>query len=106
MSIKLSFAHLVGVILGLSFIAGFGVFILLYATTDRGTTSAIRSESATIMTAETTRCIRYGSYASISTLRRERLLSFAPVYNSVVYLPGKGCGTIVIGSPAYQAPAG
>jgi hypothetical protein len=24
----------------------------------------------------------------------------------VVYLPGKHCGTIVIGSPAYQSPVG
>ena len=59
------------------------------------------------MTAEKTRCLRYGTYASITTLQaREGLLTFKPVYNSVVYVPGKGCGTIIVGSPAYQSPAG
>jgi hypothetical protein len=103
---KLSFARLLGVVLALSFIAGFAVFVLTDATTNKGTTGAIGAESARIMTAEKTRCTRYGSYASIAALRREGLLSFKPIYNSVVYVPGKGCGTIVIGSPAYQSPAG
>jgi hypothetical protein len=103
---KLSFAHLLGAVLTVSFIVGFAAFVLSGATTNKGTTGAIRAENATIMTAESTRCTRYGTYASISTLRKEGLLSFKPVYNSVVYLPGKGCGTIVIGSPAYQSPAG
>ncbi|MGD0054575.1 MAG: hypothetical protein ABSC34_03955 [Acidimicrobiales bacterium] len=58
------------------------------------------------MKAERARCQRYGTYASISTLRRERFLTFTPVYNSAVYLPGPHCGTIVIGSPAYQSTAG
>ena len=104
--VKLSFAQLLGAILALSFILGFAAFVLSGATTNKGTTGAIGAESATIMSAEKTRCIRYGSYASISTLRREKLLAFAPVYDSVVYLPGKNCGTIIIGSPAYQSPAG
>lgn len=103
---KISFAHLLGAVLALSFIVGFAVFVLSGATTNKGTTGAIGSESAAIMNAEKTRCIRYGTYASISTLRRERLLAFKPVYNSVVYVPGKHCGTIIIGSPAYQSPAG
>jgi hypothetical protein len=103
---RLSFAHLLGAVVAVSFIAGFAVFVLAGATTNKGTSGAIRAESATIMTAEKTRCIRYGTYASLSTLRRERLLSFRPVYNSVVYVPGKGCGTIIVGSPAYQSPAG
>jgi hypothetical protein len=103
---KLSFAHLLGIVLAISFIAGFAVFVLDGATTNKGTTGAIASENAMILTAEKTRCIRYGTYASISTLRREGLLTFKPVYNSVVYLPGKHCGTIIIGSPAYQLPAG
>ncbi|MGO8863676.1 MAG: hypothetical protein ACLQRH_23365 [Acidimicrobiales bacterium] len=103
---KLSFAHLIGAVLALSFIVGFAVFVLSGATTNKGTTGAIRAESATIMSAEKTSCIRFGTYASISTLRSEGLLTFKPVYNSVVYLPGKHCGTIVIGSPAYQSPAG
>jgi hypothetical protein len=102
---KLSFAHVVAGVLALSFILGFTVFVLS-ATTNRGTTGAIGAERATIMTAEKTRCLRYGTYASIATLQRERLLTFKPVYNSVVYVPGKGCGTIVVGSPAYQSPAG
>jgi hypothetical protein len=103
---KLSLVHLLAVVVVLSFILGFAAFVLSGATTNRGTTGAIKAESAMIMIAEKTRCIRYGTYATISTLQREGLLSFKPVYNSVVYLPGKGCGTIVIGSPAYQSPAG
>jgi hypothetical protein len=103
---KLSFAHLLGAVLALSFIVGFAVFVLAGATTNKGTTGAIGAESASIMSAEKTSCVKYGTYASISTLRREGLLTFKPVYNSVVYVPGKHCGTIVIGSPAYQSPAG
>jgi hypothetical protein len=102
---RLSFAHLVVAVLALSFILGFTVFVLS-ATTDKGTTGAIGAERAAIMTAEKTRCLRYGRYASIATLQREGLLTFKPVYNSVVFVPGKGCGTIVVGSPAYQSPAG
>jgi hypothetical protein len=106
MSKKLSFGHLLGAALALSFVIGFAVYLLSGATTNKGTTGAIGSESATIMRAEKTSCSKYGKYASISTLRNEGLLGLKPVYNSVVYLPGKGCGTIVIGSPAYQSPAG
>jgi hypothetical protein len=102
---KLSFAHLVGAVLALSFILGFAVFVLS-ATTDKGTTGAIGSERTTIMTAEKTRCLRYGAYASIATLQREGLLTFKPVYNSIVTIPGKGCGTLIVGSPSYQLPAG
>jgi len=103
---KLSFARLLGVALALSFIMGFAVHVLSGATTNKGTPRSIRAESATIMRAEKGSCSRYGKYASISTLRKDGLLAFKPVYNSVVYLPGPGCGTIVIGSPAYQSPAG
>jgi hypothetical protein len=103
---KLSFVRLLAAVLALSFIVGFAVFVLLGATTNKGTTGAIGAERATIMTAEKTSCIRYGTYASIATLRREGLLTFKPAYNSVVFVPGKHCGTIVIGSPAYQSPAG
>jgi hypothetical protein len=103
---KLSFTHLLCAVLAVSFIAGFAVFVLSGATTNRGTTGAIGQENAAIMTAEKTHCLRYGTYASIATLRRERLLTFNPVYNSVVYLPGMNCGTIVVGSPSYQSSAG
>ena len=106
MSHKLSFGHLLGFLLVLSFITGFAVYVLAGATTNKGTTGAIASESAIIMRAEKASCSKYGKYASISTLRSEGLLAFKPVYNSAVYLPGKGCGAIVIGSPAYQSPAG
>jgi hypothetical protein len=102
---KLSFAHLVAAVLVLSFVLGFAVFVLS-ATTNKGTTGAIGAERATIMTAEKTRCLRYGTYASIATLQREGLLTFRPVYNSVVTIPGKGCGTLIVGSPSYQSPAG
>jgi hypothetical protein len=103
---RLSFAHLLAAILVISFIAGFAVFVLSGATTNKGTTGAIGAERATIMTAEKTRCFRYGTYASIATLRREGLLTFKPEYNSVVFVPGKHCGTIVVGSPDYQSQAG
>ena len=106
MAQRLSFGRLLGAVLALSFIMGFAVYVLSGATTDKGTTGAIGSESAAIMKAERASCSKYGKYASISTLRDEGLLASQPVYNSVVYLPGKGCGTIVIGSPAYQSPAG
>jgi len=92
-------------ILVLSFIVGFAVFVLSGATTNRGTTGAIRVERAQIMTAEKARCRKYGTYASLAALRHEGYLTFTPVYNSVVYLPGSNCGTIIIGSPAYQSTA-
>ena len=100
---KLSFSRLIGVALALSFIAGFAAFVLSGATTNEGTTSAIAAENATIMSAERASCATFGTYASISALRSEGLLTFKPVYNSVVYVPGKHCGTIVVGSPAYQS---
>ena len=103
---KLSFAHLLGAVLALSFIVGFAVFVLSGATTNKGTTGAIGSESATIMSAEKASCAQYGTYTSIATLEKEGLLTFKPTYNSVVYIPGKHCGTIVVGSPAYQSTAG
>jgi len=103
---KLTLFQLAGTVLVLSFIAGFAVFLLTGATTNKGTTSAIASENAVIMNAEKTSCRTFGSYATIPTLRREGLLTFKPTYNSVVYLPGKHCGTIVVGSPAYQSSAG
>ena len=101
-----SFSRLFAAVLILSFIIGFAVFIATGATTNKGTTGAIASENAVIMSAEKTSCQKFGTYATIPTLRREGLLTFKPTYNSVVYLPGKHCGTIVIGSPAYQSPAG
>ncbi|MGP0030366.1 MAG: hypothetical protein ACLPVF_07655 [Acidimicrobiales bacterium] len=103
---KLSFTSILGTVLVLSFIVGFAVFVLSGATTNKGTTGAIGTEYATIMTAEKTQCLRYGTYASIATLRREGLLTLKPAYNSVVFVPGKNCGTIIVGSPSYQSPAG
>jgi hypothetical protein len=100
---KVSFAYLLAALLALSFIVGFAVFVMSGATTNSGTTGAISAESARIMSSEKSRCARYGTYSSISTLRSEGLLTFKPVYNSVVYVPGKHCGTIIIGSPAYQS---
>jgi hypothetical protein len=103
---KISFTHLLGAVLAISFIIGFSVYVLSGATTNKGTTAAIGSENALIMKAEKASCSKYGAYASISELRKEGLLTFKPLYNSVVYLPGSGCGTIIVGSPAYQSPAG
>jgi hypothetical protein len=100
---KPSFVHLLIAVLVLSFIVGFAVFVLSGATTNKGTTGAIRVERALIMDAERTRCHRFGMYTSIGTLRREGLLTFKPVYNSVVYIPGAHCGTIIVGSASYQS---
>ena len=85
---------------------GFAVYVLAGATTDRGTTAAIGAENARIRAAERASCSRFGSYGTVAALRREGLLTFLPTYNSVVYVPGPGCGTIVVGSPDYQAPVG
>lgn len=103
---RLSFTALLGIVLALSLALGFAAFVWSGATTNEGTTGAIRAEGARIMSAEKTRCRRYGTYASIATLRKEGLLTFQPIYNSVVYVPGAHCGTIVIGSPAYQSSTG
>lgn len=103
---KLSLLRLLGAVLALSFITGFAVFLLTGATTNKGTTGAIASEYSIIMNAEKASCHAFGTYATISTLQREGLLTFKPTYNSAVFIPGKHCGTIVIGSPAYQSPAG
>jgi hypothetical protein len=105
MSRRLSFGQLLVGLLVISFVVGFAVYVMAGATTDKGTTKAIASENASIMKAEKARCSKYGSYASVATLRQEGFLSFEPAYNSVVYLPGSGCGTIIVGSPAYQSPA-
>lgn len=105
MSGRFSFGQLLVAVLALSFILGFAAFVFSGATTDKGTTTAIQAENAKIMGAERTSCHKFGTYASISTLLKEGLLTFKPVYNSVVYVPGNACGTIVIGSPAYQSPA-
>ena len=67
---KLSFAHVLACRPGgflhrrVRSLCAFG------ATTNKGTTGAIGAERATIMTAEKTRCLRYGTYASIATLRQ------------------------------------
>ncbi len=103
---RLSFRHLLAAVFVLAFVAGFAAFVLSEATTDRGTTGAISAEYAKIVAAEKASCARDGTYGSIATLRRERLLGFQPAYNSVVYLPGKGCGSFVVGSAAYQSSAG
>lgn len=99
-------ATLLIVALVFSFVAGFAAFVASGATTNKGTTGAIASEYAAIMGAEKASCHETGSYATIGTLRREGFLTFKPVYNSVVYIPGAHCGTIVVGSPQYQVPAG
>ena len=102
---KFSFVHLVAGILVLAFIAGIALFVVWGGTTSRGTTGAIAAEYREIVAAENKSCDRYGRYSRVARLRSEGLLSFRPVYNSVVYLPGKGCGTIVVGSSAYQPSA-
>jgi hypothetical protein len=102
---KPAFVQLLCVLLALSFIVGFAIFVLSGATTNKGTTGAISSEYAVILSAEKTSCHTFGTYATIPTLRREGLLTFKPTYNSVVFVPGKHCGTFVIGSSSYESPA-
>jgi hypothetical protein len=102
---KISFAHLVGAVVVLTVILGVVLFVLLGATTNTGTTGAIQAEYSKIVRAEKTSCTEHGRYASLATLQQEGLLTFKPIYNSVVYLPGQGCGSIVVGSSAYQSAA-
>lgn len=102
---KPSFAQVLGLALVLSFVIGFAIFLLSGATTNKGTPNSIGAERALIKIAEKERCSKYGTYAPVAILRKEGLLTFKPVYNSVVYIPGAHCGTIVIGSSAYQSPA-
>ena len=103
---KLPFRALVGLVLVIAVIAGVVGFAVSGATTNRGTTGAISVENAKIMAAEKTSCSKDGKYGTISKLQSEGLLTFNPTYNAVVYVPGKGCGTVVVGSAAYQSAAG
>lgn len=100
---KISFAKLVVAVVALMVIIGVALFVLLGATTNKGTTGAIALEYSKIVSAEKLNCTEHGHYASLATLEKEGLLTFKPVYNSVVYLPGHGCGSIVVGSAAYQS---
>ena len=103
---KLSFTHLLGAVLAAFLHRRFRGVCAVGRNHEQRNDRRHPAESATIMAAEKTSCSRFGTYASIATLRREGLLTFKPVYNSVVFMPGKHCGTIVVGSPAYQSPAG
>jgi hypothetical protein len=103
---RISFGQAVVTTVALAVIAGFVGYAVLGTKTDAGTTGTIGAENARIMTAEHASCVRFGRYGSLATLRKEGLLTFTPTYNSVVYIPGTGCGTIVVGSSAYQSSAG
>jgi hypothetical protein len=100
---KISFPQLVGAVVVLAVVIGVVLFVLLGATTNKGTTGAIASEYSKIVAAEKMSCTLHHRYASLATLEKEGLLTFKPIYNSVVYLPGQGCGSIVVGSSAYQS---
>ncbi len=103
---RYSFARILGIAFVVAVAAGVAVYVLTGATTNRGTTGAIAAENAEVLSAEKARCTKDGTYASLATLLREGFLVTQPTYNSVVYVPGKGCGTIVVGSAAYQPGAG
>src|SRR5580704_591488 len=103
---KLTFSRILIAVVLLAFIAGFEVFLLSGATTNKGTTGAIGAEYQKIVAAEKTSCTEYGHYGKVATLRDEGLLHFRPIYNSVVYLPGPHCGSFVVGSSAYESSAG
>jgi hypothetical protein len=100
---KISFVQLVGIVVVVMVIVGVALFVLLGATTNKGTTGAIGTEYAKIVAAEKLSCGEHGHYASLATIEKEGLLTFKPIYNSVVYLPGKGCGSIVVGAASYQS---
>ena len=102
---RLTFLRLTGIALAIGAVVGFGAYAAFGTPRNAGTVGAIGSEDAVIMAAEKASCHKYGSYASIEKLRAEGLLASAPVYNSIVILPGKGCGTVVVGSPSYQSPS-
>jgi hypothetical protein len=102
---KISFAQIVGAVVVLMVILGVVLFVLLGATTNKGTTGAIHAEYSKIVRAEKISCATHGRYGSLATLENEGLLTFKPIYNSVVYLPGPGCGSFVVGSAAYQSAA-
>lgn len=103
---RLTFFQVISLTLIVGVIAGIVSYVLDGATTNRGTTGAIAAENAKINQAEKLSCREHGHYATLAKLERERLLPFRPIYNSVVYIPGPRCGTIVVGSPAYQSQAG
>ena len=104
---KLSFSKLLAALLVVAVIVGIAVdYAASDTTTNKGTPGAISAENAQVMAAEKASCNKHGKYASLSTLESDGLLSFKPTYNAVVYVPGKGCGTLVVGSAAYQPVAG
>lgn len=103
---RISFGHAVVAMVALAVFAGIVGYALSGTKTDAGTTGAIGAENARILTAEHSSCKRFGHYGTLATLRSEGVLTFTPTYNAVVYIPGKDCGTIVVGSSAYQSSAG
>jgi len=100
---RLSFARLVALVAVLAVVGGIVGYAVSGTTTNKGTTGAIAAENARIVAAEHASCKRYGHYGTLATLEHEGLLGFKPIYNSVVYVPGAHCGTIVVGSPSYQS---
>jgi hypothetical protein len=103
---RVSFGHAVVAVVVIAVIVGVVGYAISGTKTDAGTTGAIAAENARIISAENSSCKRFGRYGTLATLKSERLLTFTPTYNSVVYIPGKDCGTIVVGSSAYQSSAG
>jgi hypothetical protein len=103
---RVSFVQLVVLVAVVAVTAGIVGYVASGTTTNVGTTTAIGSENAKILAAEHESCKRDGHYASLATLEHDGLLGFKPIYNSVVYIPGAHCGTIVVGSPSYQSGVG
>jgi hypothetical protein len=100
---RLSFGKLLSAAVAVAVVVGVVGYVLSGATTNKGTTGAISAENGKIMAAEDASCKKDGKYGTLATLESEGLLTFKPTYNAVVYLPGKGCGAIVVGSAAYQS---
>ena len=97
-----SFAHVLGAVLVLSFVVGFGsIRSMDGAITNKGTSGAIKAENALIMKAESTSCGRFGTYASIATLRRRRTPHVPAALQTRCgsAAEGQDCGTIVSSAP-------
>ena len=102
---KLSFAHLVGAVLVLSFILGFAVFVLSSYHEQRNDRRHRSRESHDHDSGK-------DALSAVRHLRVDRDAAARGTAHVQAGLqlgrlcPREGCGTIIVGSPAYQSPAG
>ncbi|HEX4345129.1 MAG TPA: substrate-binding domain-containing protein [Solirubrobacteraceae bacterium] len=80
---------------------------------DKGTSASIRTDNATIRTAEEAYCAKNGSYATAAQLTSapDKFLNSTPTYNSIVLTSG-ACGSdssksgVIVGSTSYSPTSG